>query len=236
MENKVHVISLGGSIIAPEDVDTDFLKAFGKTLRGYLAEKPGNRLIIVCGGGATARKYQHAYREILGEMKAGENSEAMDWIGIMATRLNAELIRQLFPDLCPQKTVTNPEEVNVFAGRVMVAAGWKPGFSTDYDAVLLAERFGAEKVINLSNIKQAYTADPKVDPDARPIDRTTWSSFRKLVGDEWIPGINVPFDPVASKRAEKAGLTVVITDGRNLDNLLAILNDMDFVGTTITPD
>ncbi len=236
MENKVHVISLGGSIIVPDDVDTDFLKSFDKALRGYLAEEPESRLIFVCGGGATARKYQRAYRGILGEMQADEKPEALDWIGIMATRLNAELMRQLFLDLCPQKTVTNPEEVHLFAGRVMVAAGWKPGFSTDYDAVILAEKFHARMVINLSNIEQAYTADPKVEPNARPIKRTTWSAFRKLVGDKWIPGINVPFDPVASRRAEEAGLTVVIANGRKLDNLLAILKGRDYIGTTIVPD
>jgi uridylate kinase len=55
-------------------------------------------------------------------------------------------------ELCNQDVVTNPMEVAPLTGRVMVAAGWKPGFSTDYDAVLLAERFKADAVLNLSNI------------------------------------------------------------------------------------
>ena len=96
----------------------------------------------------------------------------------------------------------------------MVAAGWKPGWSTDFDAVVLAEKFGADTVINLSNISKVYSADPKLDPEAVPFDRMSWSELKKLVGDTWIPGKNVPFDPVATERAAALRLTV-ITAGRS---------------------
>jgi uridylate kinase len=118
-------------------------------------------------------------------------------------------------------------------GRVLVAAGWKPGFSSDNDAVLLAERFGAGSVINLSNIEQVYTDDPKKNPDARPIDAISWPDFRALVGDEWKPGKNVPFDPVASRRAAELGLKVICAAGRDLENLGKILRGEAFLGTTI---
>jgi uridylate kinase len=129
--------------------------------------------------------------------------------------------------------VYDPTAVDVFTGRVMVAAGWKPGFSTDNDAVLLAERFNASEVINLSNIAKVYTDDPRVNPDAKPIDSISWADFRAIVGDEWVPGKNVPFDPVASMHAQKANLTVVCAAGRDMDNLRAILDGKSFVGTTI---
>jgi uridylate kinase len=115
----------------------------------------------------------------------------------------------------------------------MLAAGWKPGFSTDMDAVLLAERFGADMVVNLSNIAKVYTADPKVDPSASPIDDIDWASFRRIVGNEWKPGANLPFDPVATAKAAELGLTVVCAAGRDLDNLKAILDGRPFTGTTI---
>jgi uridylate kinase len=47
----------------------------------------------------------------------------------MATRLNAQLVKAVFADLCPTDVVYDPTAAEVFAGRVMVAAGWKPGFS-----------------------------------------------------------------------------------------------------------
>ena len=121
-----------------------------------------------------------------------------------------------------------------FTGRILVAAGWKPGFSTDTDAVYLARKFGAKKVINLSNIRKVYTDDPKLNADAKPLDRISWDDFRKMVGSEWSPGKNTPFDPVASKIAAEEGMSVICADGRNIENLIAILKDEPFEGTTIS--
>jgi len=121
-------------------------------------------------------------------------------------------------------------------GRVLVAAGWKPGFSTDYDAVLLAERFDARRILNLSNIAKVYTEDPRSNPAAKPIDAISWTDFRAIVGDEWSPGRNVPFDPVATRKAAELGLSVICAAGRDLDNLRRILEGESFAGTTIGPD
>jgi len=230
--SQTKVISLGGSIIVPDKVDSNFLLAFRATILEYLERNPGNRLILVCGGGATARDYQRAYRTVIPEADA----DVLDWIGIAATRLNAELLKQLFRDFCPEQVITDPTAVSVFPGRVLVAAGWKPGFSTDYDAVLLAERFQADTLLNLSNITKVYTGDPKVDPKAEPLDRVSWQEFQKLVGSTWKPGINVPFDPVATERAAQIKLRVIVAGGRNIDNLKKILYDQEFEGTVVGPD
>ncbi|MDX9898234.1 MAG: UMP kinase [Spirochaetia bacterium] len=223
------VLSLGGSIVAPDVPDTTFVRAFAALARRWLDVDQERRLIIVVGGGGPARAWQKAYRDAVDV----PDTEAQDWIGVMATRLNAQLVRSLFLDLCTHDVVTDPTSLSVFGGRVLVAAGWKPGFSTDFDAVVLAERFQADVVVNLSNIAKVYTADPRVDPDAKPIDAISWKDFRVLVGDEWSPGKNVPFDPIASRRAEELGLRVVCAAGKDLVNMEAILNDKPFIGTTI---
>jgi len=225
----VTVISLGGSIVAPDGVDEQFLKGFVGLIRSFIENDEKQRFIIVVGGGGPARAWQKAYRSISPSTK---NDEA-DWIGIMATRLNARLLKAVMGDWCTQEVVTDPTQVEPFIGRVLVAAGWKPGFSTDYDAVLLAERFQAPMVINLSNIEKVYTADPKKDPSAKALDHISWAEFKAMVGDEWAPGANVPFDPVASRHAAKIGLKIVCAAGKNLENLEKILCGRDFVGTTI---
>lgn len=225
----VTVISLGGSIVAPEAADEAFLKDFTALIGKLLREDERRRFIFVVGGGGPARTWQKAYREVSG----GGIDEEADWIGIMATRLNAQLIKAVMGDWCTQDVVIDPSQVGPFVGKVLVAAGWKPGFSSDYDAVLLAERFQADKVLNLSNIEQVYTDDPRKNPDAKPIDSISWAEFRKLVGDEWVPGKNVPFDPVASRHAAKIGLTVICAAGRDLENLEKILRGEAFKGTTI---
>ncbi len=227
------VLSLGGSIVAPEGPDPAFLSSFMGLVREHLAGAPERRIILVVGGGGPARAWQRAYREAGGE---ASDHDAQDWIGVMATRLNAQLVKALLGPLCPQEVVTDPSTVSLLMGRALVAAGWKPGFSTDYDAVLLAERFGAPRVLNLSNIAKVYTADPRVDPAARPIDAISWEGFRAIVGDEWSPGKNLPFDPVATRKAAELRLSVVCASGRDLDNLRRILEGRSFTGTMIGPD
>jgi uridylate kinase len=226
----VTVISLGGSIVAPEGVDERFVTDFVELVRGFIEADEKRRFILVVGGGGPARAWQRAYRAVSGDKARDEEA---DWIGVMATRLNAQLIRAVMGAWCSQDVVTDPTQVDPLTGRVLVAAGWKPGFSSDYDAVLLAERFQADAVINLSNIAQVYTDDPKKNPGAKPIDRISWADFRAMVGDEWTPGKNVPFDPVASRHAAKIGLKVICAAGKDLDNLKKILSGADFTGTTI---
>ncbi len=225
----VTVISLGGSIVAPEAVDTEFVSDFLKLVSSYLEKAEDRRLVLIVGGGAPARNYQAAYRTIA----ASTNHDDQDWIGIMATRLNAELIRASLGELCRNPVVTDPSADFDFTGRVLIGAGWKPGFSTDFDAVVLAERFGAKRVLNLSNIEKVYSADPKIDPGAKPLDRVSWDEFREMVGDDWTPGKNLPFDPVATRRAAELGLQVITAGGRNLANVEAILEGREFTGTLI---
>lgn len=227
----VKVLSVGGSIVAPDKPDSEFLKEFAALVRTWLGKNAERKLILVVGGGGPARAYQNAYKSV-NEDKSAKADEA-DWIGIMATRLNAQLLRAIFADLCNEPVVYDPTQCSDFSGQVLVAAGWKPGFSTDTDAVYLAERFGAKTVVNLSNIEKVYTDDPRKNPDAKPLDTISWADFRKMVGDEWVPGKNCPFDPIASKRAEAAGIKVICAGGKNIQNIQNILNDESFIGTTI---
>lgn len=230
---KLSVLSLGGSIISPDNVNSEFLSILVAGVKDYLNKNQDAKLIFVCGGGAPARNYQKAYRAVVSEQK-DQDALAQDWIGIKATHLNAELVKAVFGELCQDQVVTNPTVEDIpFKGRILVAGGWKPGFSTDTDAVYLAKRFGAALVVNLSNIKKVYTGDPRKNPDAKPVDSMSWVDFRKMVGDEWVPGKNVPFDPIASKLAQEAGLKVICSDGTDVENTLSILNGGKFEGTTI---
>lgn len=216
-------------MIAPEAVDTRFLTEFHATIGRWLDEDSARRVVLITGGGAPARRYQQAYRDVVHT----PSPELQDWIGIAATRLNAALVKAVFGAHCPDEVVTDPTAPFSWTGRVLVAAGWKPGFSTDFDAVVLAERFGAKTVVNLSNIAQVYTEDPRKNPEARPLAKVSWADFQSIVGTEWNPGLNAPFDPVATKKAAALGLTVCVAAGGDLPNLDKILRGQDFFGTTI---
>lgn len=220
------IISLGGSIIVPDGINTGFLKEF-KMLVDELTGI-GKRVVIITGGGNTARKYQRAAKEV-----SSLNPKDLDWLGIHCTRLNAQLVKSVFKGYTMERIVKNPSRGITSEKKIIIAAGWKPGFSTDYDAVLLAKNLGAGTIINLSNIEHVYEEDPKKNPDARKIERIGWKDFRKIIGDRWDPGLNTPFDPVAAKEAEKLGMRVAIMDGNNLENMRDFIYGKEFTGTII---
>ncbi len=228
MEN-IKIISLGGSIIAPDQPDTEFVSKFYDVVSNYLNEDPNRKLIFVVGGGGPARIYQQSAKALQNNL----TSEELDWIGIMATRLNAQFVKTVFKKYCFNDVVTDPTAPFEFDGQVLLAAGWVPGFSTDNDAVLLAQRFNAKTVMNLSNIAKIYSDDPKTNPNAQPLDELSWDQYKAMVGTEWTPGKNCPFDPVATQKASELGLKVITASGKDLANIKNILEDEPFNGSII---
>ncbi len=228
-QHKQAVISLGGSLIVPNEIDSAYLAKFRKFIQDQLQE--GWTFFIVTGGGAPARKYIEAARDVLNNELTKDD---MDWLGIHATRMNAHLVRTLFRNEAQPSIITDPEIDEVDETKIVVVSGWKPGWSTDFVGTMMAKRFQIPYVINLSNIKQVFTADPKKDPTAKPIDVMKWSDYRAMVGDEWTPGLNTPFDPIAARMADENNLTVLVMDGSNLDNLKKAMTEGEFVGTVLT--
>ncbi|MDO9231821.1 MAG: UMP kinase [bacterium] len=231
-KNNIIVISLGGSLIVPKRIDWQFLKKFRELIVSEI--KKGKKFAIITGGGYAAREYAQAANKVTKLTK-----DDQDWLGIHATRLNAHLVKTIFRAYAHPRINKNPRtkenlSTHFAAGEgIMVAAGWKPGASTDYVATIIAERLGAKKLINLSNIKYACDKDPKKYPDAKIIKEINWKNFRKIVGNRWDPGLNMPFDPVASKLAQENNLEVIIAEGKNLKNLKNILEEKEFQGTVI---
>jgi uridylate kinase len=222
---KTIIISLGGSVIVPDKIDVRFLKKLKKIIEKFA--KKGYRSVIICGGGKTARDYQKAASKIV-----KPNNEDLDWLGVHATRLNAHFIKILFGNIAEDVVVNDPTLKIKFNKKILVAAGWKPGWSTDYDAVLLAKNLKAGTIINMSNIDFVYDKDPKKFKDAKKIKSISWKRYRKISGDKWKAGLNLPFDPVAAKEAEKLKLKVIII-GKNLRNFESLLSKKKFEGTVV---
>lgn len=223
----VFILSLGGSLIVPQSgIDVAFLKKFRALILAHV--RRGHRFIIICGGGATARSYQAAARNIKGLTR-----DDLDWLGIHATRMNAHLMRTIFRDYAHPVVIKDPTRKINWRQPILIGAGGKPGHSTDYDAVKLARQFGGKLIINLSNITYVYTKDPRKHPDAKTICQISWKDFRKIVGNRWDPGANLPFDPIAARGAERLGMQVIIADGKNIRNLKKIMTGNKFQGTVI---
>lgn len=224
------VMSVGGSLIVPEAIDTTFLS----DLRHFIdleTTSRGRRFIIIAGGGRTARKYQDAAATV-----SNLAPDDLDWMGIHATRLNGHLLRTIFRDIAHPVMITNPDDVLDVPARerVIIAAGYRPGSSTDLRAVQIAEKLGAHKMINLSNIDYVYTADPRTDNTATAIKNISWPEFRALIPSEWDPGLSSPFDPIAAKAAERDKIEVAIINGDKLSEVVNYLDGKNFIGTKIS--
>jgi len=222
---KTIIMSLGGSVIVPDNVDVKFLKSFKKNIEKFV--KRNYRFVVYCGGGKIARDYQKAASQII-----KLDNKRLDWIGIFATILNAKFIKLLFGNMAEDCIVRDPTSKIKFNKKILIAAGWKPGWSTDYDAVLLAKNLKIKTIINMSNIDYVYDRDPKKNKNAKKIKNICWDHFRKIIGNKWKAGLNKPFDPIAAKESEKSKLKVIII-GKNLKNFENLLNNKRFEGTVI---
>lgn len=228
-KSKPVVISLGGSLVVPNGgIDTTYIKKFNKFIRDKIAEKW--RFFIVVGGGSLARHYIEASKKIVGKVSDWD----LDFLGIHSTQLNAHFIRTILKDVAHPRVILNYEKkVENLREPLVVAAGWKPGCSTDYDAMILVRDYGAQALINMSNIEWIYNKDPNKYKNARPIKKIKWTEYSNLIGKKWVPGINIPFDPIATKLAKELASTVYII-GDDLGNLDNLLEGKDFKGTVIS--
>ncbi len=72
------VVSVGGSLIVPDEIDVHFLLDF----RTYIlrAVERGLSFFIIAGGGKTARNYRDAAKNVRG---GNISRDDLDWLGIL---------------------------------------------------------------------------------------------------------------------------------------------------------
>jgi uridylate kinase len=232
MERPI-IVSLGGSLIVPKEptdpttIDISFLRNFRQTILDFVEK--GKVFFIIAGGGKTCRNYQEAAKQLV-ELSQTE----LDWLGIAATHLNGNLLKTILKESVFPKVITAFDKKEEIKEPIAVGAGWEPGHSTDFDAVLVAEMYGGGTVINLSDISFVYDSDPKINPNAKPKKTLTWAEYLSIVGETWVAGKNFPFDPVAAKKAKELGIKVVIMKGQDLQNFQNFLESKEFEGTIIS--
>lgn len=227
MAKKTIVLSLGGSLIVPEKIDTDFLREFKKVI---VKNSKNYKFIIVCGGGTVARKYISALKDM------GLNEEFQSYAGISATRMNARFMSYMFK-INPKKGIphslkdikkyTKSQSV-VFCG----ALEYKPKQTSDSTAVEIASHFDTE-FVNLTNVKGLYNKNPKKHKDAKFISEISWGDFYDMANQmEFEPGQHFVLDQTAAKMIKENKVKTYIV-GKNLEELDNLLNDKEFKGTTI---
>ncbi len=235
------VISLGGSILVPNTIDTEYVYSFTKFLLEI--SKAKKKCCIIVGGGRTARAYIQSLSEVAKKQGVLPPSESLDWLGIQSTKLNAQLLKESVSALAQKHTHMKvfPKIVNTLKNidfteyNILFVYGMKPGSSTDYVATRFATHLGAKTVYNFTDVEYVYTKNPKKYSDAKPVFKCTWNDFKDILQmTSWKAGAHAPFDPIASQYAQKKGLKVVILNGLDLQNATKSVLGKKAKGTSIS--
>jgi uridylate kinase len=204
------VISLGGSLLTRELTAENFKKYIDVVLK---LRKKGHDLIVVCGGGKVSRNYRDIAK------KLGADNDLLDFVGIMATHLNAStFLAGLGKDghlatWGKLKDAVKDVKEN-FGKKIVLGGGYEPGSSSDYDAAVFAEAVGADILINATTVDGVYTSDPKKDPKAKKFDKMTYDEFERVIlKNPQLPGEYRLFDLVGVKLVKKAKIKTIVVNG-----------------------
>lgn len=220
------VLSLGGSLVNPGTPDMGYLKKLAEILK-----KSKFKFGVVTGGGQPARTYAEAVRE------AGKGEFEADEAAILSTKQNAKLVIAALGDEAYPKVLESFEEAKEASmhGKIIVMGGTIPGITTDTDSVLLAEKLGAKRIVNLSNVDAIYSDDPRKNPNA---ERYSKLSFEELIAlankaDQRKAGVHFVFDLFACKLIARSRIETHFVNGKNLEDVEAAIEGKKHSGTIV---
>lgn len=221
------VITIGGSIII-KDHNYKKFQDYATVLRAMAVE---NQVMVVVGGGRTARDYIGIARDL------GASEALCDDIGIEVTRLNARLlITALGGDAYP-KVPHNFSEALEFStsGKIVVMGGTEPAHSTDAVGSILAEFVGAELLLNATSVDGLFDKDPNKYPDAQMIGEITPRDMLEMLSDKEMKAGTYEFlDKTAIQIIGRSRIKTVILNGEDPENLDKAINNK--IGTLIIPN
>ena len=220
------VVKLGGFAF-PGREEKPLVAEYVKVLKELFGE---NRLVVVAGGGANARTYIQAARDM-------DVSESLcDQIGILVSRLNARLLVDGLGECAfPEIPVNIGELRHYFAsGKIVVMGGLTPGHSTNAVAAIAAETVGAEIFVNATDVDGVYTSDPAKDKHAKKLEQVSVEQLTDILSTTGMTaGAYDLMDPLALRIIARSNLPTIILDGRKPINIVKALQN-EKIGTRIS--
>ncbi|NYT12658.1 MAG: UMP kinase [Methanomassiliicoccales archaeon] len=221
------VVSLGGSILIPDENDIEFLKEIASLLSSLSEDQD---IIAVCGGGRIARYYIRNGRQL------GASEEKLDELGIEITRLNARLLQMALGDKAEQGIPRTPEEAVDMkrGGRIVTMGGTEPGHTTDAVAALVAKAWKADRIVNATSVDAVYSDDPKKVTNAKRYSWLSFEDFYRIVNKGiHDAGQTAVFDRKGALIALQERIPVYIIHGRDLNEISSAISGGDIKGTTV---
>ena len=217
------VISLGGSVIVPDKIDVNFLKKFRKTINRI---RKGNKIVIVTGGGSTARKYI----EVLRNEKIDE--KILSYMGFRITKINGIFLSNFLG----VKFADNINEVKEFSRKnnliVCGALEFNSKGTSDGTSSKVARAIKADVFVNITDVKGLYDKDPKKHKNAKLIPKISFKDFNRVANKiKFKAGQHFVLDQRSAKFIDKNRIKTIII--KDINNLIKIVENKKFTGTVI---
>jgi len=218
------VISLGGSVVLADDVDTTFYTA----LKELFSDLKDKNIFVIVGGGPPAREYITRARSLQ------ISEENLDTIGIAVTRVNA-----LFLACQLQKKISeipcSTQEAIGLDQPLVIMGGTTPGHSTDFVGAELAGLANADLFVIATNVDGVFDKDPRTYADAKMYTSISAQELLEKYGGAWnAAGSNTVIDGPALQKIHDGHIPTIVVNGKQIKNLKKALNHQEFHGTTIT--
>lgn len=223
-------LCFGGSIVVPDLPDVRCIQKIVQVIRKLKSK--GYGISVVVGGGRTARNYIGAAE------KLKLSKKDLDILGIDITRINARLLINALGDLAEPEPVTDYDRAvkSMLSGKIPVMGGISPGQTTDAVAAMLAKISKSDLLIFFTDVDGVYTADPKLHPNAKKIERMTADQLVELVSKiPMKPGVRTIVDPIAARIIERSRILTLVLGKHEIRRLPLILEGKRHSGTIIEP-
>lgn len=233
LKYKRILLKLSGEAFSASKLGIDFEQALEIAEEIAEVAKGGVQTAIVVGGGNLFRGY-YGTRE-------GMDQVTGDYIGMIGTVMNALALQSALETYGVETRVMSALEISKVAepyirrravrhmekGRVVICAAGSgnPFFTTDTAGVLRAAEMGCEVMLKASTIDGVYSADPKVNKDAKKFDRLSY--------DEVISKELRVLDLTATTLAKERNLPIIVFDFHKKNSLTDLVGGKA-VGTQIS--
>lgn len=227
------LLKLSGEALTGKEgiLDFDTLATVAKVIGKAVAI--GVQVSVVIGAGNIWR----------GRQGGSMDRTRADHMGMMATVINSVALQDTLIAEGVDAKVLSALKIDPFAeyynkdlaldylnrGKVVIfsCGTGSPYFSTDTGAVLRAAQIGADAVLFAKNIDGVYTADPRLDPEAKKIDEITY--------EEILEKHLKVIDATAAAFALENKLRIFLFGLNDPENILRVIAG-DRIGTKLTAE
>jgi len=232
MSYKRILLKLSGEALEGKEgfgIDFDRVLDVCKEIK-EVKEKTNIEIAIVVGGGNFWRGRSNTYMD---------RTDA-DRIGMLATEMNAIILKNAFKELNVKSKIQSAIEMNRIVelytkdktieylknGNIVIFAGGtnNPFFSTDTGASLRAAEINADVIIKATNVNGVYDKDPNKFTDAK--------LYKEISYDDVIKNNIQVMDLTSITMCKDNNIPIIVFNNKDKGNLLKVVNK-ESIGTTV---